>query len=153
MIRPVLIATALLTFGGAVALAQTLPAPPAAPKPVLMVLTPQDIDPARLLPPPATSGSDAQKAELVELHRLQDQRTPARLDQAVWDQGHEEWHMYAQLLGPKFDLTALPATARVLGAVQNDNKIAANRAKDFFKRRRPWAEDKSLQGCPREGER
>ena len=33
-------------------------------------LTPDQYDPARLLPPPPADGSDAAKAELAELHRF-----------------------------------------------------------------------------------
>jgi acid phosphatase (class A) len=143
MIRPVLIAISLLAFGGAVALAQTAPAP----KPVLMVLTAQEIDPARLLPAPPAAGSAAEKAELAELHQIQDHRTQGQLDQAQWDDEHEDWRLFAPTIGLKFDMAQLPATAKVMSEVMNDQDIASGRAKAFFKRPRPWKLDPTIRGC------
>jgi acid phosphatase (class A) len=143
MIRPVSIAISLLAFGGAVAAAQTLPAP----KPVLMMLTQQDIDPARLLPAPPAPGSAAEKAELAELHQIQDHRTQGQLDQAQWDDEHEDWRLFAPTIGLKFDMAQLPATAKVMSQIMNDQEIAAGRAKNFFKRPRPWKLDPTIRGC------
>jgi acid phosphatase (class A) len=122
------------------------PVPPRPPR-ALMALTPEEIDPARLLPPPPMRGSVQEKAELAELHEIQDRRSPAQLAQAQWDQDHQNWVMFAATLGPRFDMAALPATAKVLRVVQNDMGIASTRAKNFYKRMRPWALDPSVRGC------
>jgi acid phosphatase (class A) len=144
MMRPLLIASLVLALGGA-AFAQ---APPAARFTELMVLAPSDIDPARLLPPPPAPDSEVQKAELAQLHQIQSQRTPARFDQALWDDRHQNSRMYAALLGPRFDLDRLPATRKVIEAVNNDLVIASRRAKAYFQRPRPWLTDPSIRGCP-----
>lgn len=142
-----------LAFTGA-AQAADAPAPMAATAPVkpvkvLMALAPQDVDPALLLPPPPAVGSPAHLAELDELRRIQAQRTPDELAAAKWDDTHEDPSAFAQTLGASFDLKALPATAKLLAVVDNDQSIAAGMAKKYFKRHRPWISDNSLVGCER----
>ena len=65
----------ILTLVGVAVLGLSAPGlaqPPASPKPakVLRYLAAADIDPARLIPAPPADGSDANKAELAELHDL-----------------------------------------------------------------------------------
>jgi acid phosphatase (class A) len=139
---------ALLLVAAAVADAQ--PAPPATmarPSKTLMVLTERDIDPARLLPPPPADTSEAARAERAELHRIITGATPARMAQAHWDDEHENPSLFAEVLGPAFDLGKLPATAALLAIVQNDQSIAANRAKKLFGRDRPWMVDRTIPTC------
>lgn len=136
-------------FWGVVAAAE--PAAPAAkparPKKVLQVLTPDQVDPSRLLPPPAADGSDAQKEELAELQRIYRQRSPERYAQARWDDSHETSALFASTIGPAFDLAKLPATAKLLAVVENEQSVSANIAKRYFLRNRPWAIDPSLVAC------
>lgn len=117
------------------------------PTPALIVLDPSQIDPAKLLPAPAADGSPVQTAELAELHEIEDRRTAARFAQAQWDSDHQNWRMFVQTLGPKFDMATLPATAKVIDTVAHDNQIASTRAKNYFHRRRPWSADKTLKTC------
>src|SRR5579863_1599837 len=91
----------------------------------LKVLTAAEIDPSRLLPPPPADGSDTQKQELADLKRLLAARTPERFAQAKWDDEHEDSTIFASVLGPAFDLNTLPATAKLLAEVENDQSIAA----------------------------
>jgi acid phosphatase (class A) len=115
----------------------------------LMVLTPEDIDPVRLLPPPPIDGSPAQTAELDELRHIQAVRTPERLAQAKWDGDHEDSSAFAAVLGPRFDLQNLPATRALLAVVENDQSVAASEAKKAFHRHRPWTFEPSLEVCER----
>lgn len=55
-------------------------------------------------------------------------------------------------MGPGFDLAKLPATAKLMGDVRREEKAAADKAKAFFKRKRPWIADASLQSCSRDDE-
>jgi hypothetical protein len=110
------------------------------------VLAPGQIDAAVLLPPPP--GAKTQAEELAELHEIQAHRTPARLDQARWDDKNQNWRLFAALLGPRFDMATLPATAKVLATVDHDMAVVSGQAKSHFKRPRPWAVDPSLDGCP-----
>jgi acid phosphatase (class A) len=127
--------------------AQAPAAPATKPVKVLQYLTPADIDPARLLPPPPAEGSAAAKAELTELHRIIAARTPERLAQARWDDDHEDASAFFATVAPGFDLKALPATAEVLHVVETDGSLAASRAKSLFARKRPWVIDSSIPTC------
>ncbi|MDB5456770.1 MAG: hypothetical protein JWP92_2355 [Caulobacter sp.] len=144
MIRRLLLTAAVLATLSAPALAQTAPAKPAK---VLQYLAPADIDASRLLPPPPIDGSDANRAELTELHRIIATVSPERKAQAKWDDDHEDPSMYEATIGAGFDLTQLPATAQVLAIVENDASIAASAAKKTFQRKRPWAVDATVATC------
>jgi acid phosphatase (class A) len=144
--------SALLLLATAAAAAE--PAAPttaavAAPKPMksLKVLTPDQVDPARLLPAPPADGSEAQKADLAEVQRLYRIRSPERLAQAQWDDTHETSALFAGVIGPGFDLTRLPRTAELLKLVENEQAVSATIAKKHFLRNRPWAIDPSLKAC------
>jgi acid phosphatase (class A) len=129
------------------ALGQAPGAPAPARAKVLRYLTPADIDPSRLIPAPPADGSDVNKAELAELHRLTAGRTIDRFTQAQWDDEHEDWTMYAPTLGWKFDMATLPATAEVVAAVTDNASLAATAGKNKFTRKRPWAVDASIPTC------
>jgi acid phosphatase (class A) len=139
-----LIAIASLA-SAAVASAADAPAKPA-PK-TLHVLTAEQVDPSKLLPPPVKDGSDQQKSELAEVQRQYKARTPARHAQAEWDDKHESVELFFATLGPSFDLKKLPATAKVMATVDNEQSVVANIAKRYFLRNRPWAIDPSLVAC------
>jgi acid phosphatase (class A) len=101
----------------------------------LKYLTPAEIDPSRLLPAPDADGSGPQQREMTELWRILKTRTPERFKQAQWDNANESPIVFASAIGPAFDLKALPETAKLLDAVQNDQSVAATGAKDYFKRK------------------
>ena len=105
----------------------------------LKVLTPQQIDPGRLLPPPPPDGSESQIVDLYDWRRVVEERTPERYKQAKWDNEHEDISAFAAVIGPKFDLTKLPATAKLIAKIDNDQHIAASDAKVYFHRRFPVA--------------
>jgi acid phosphatase (class A) len=105
----------------------------------LRFLTLTEIDPSRLLPPPPQDESDAQKKEMAAVMKLIQTRSKERYAQAKWDALHEDPTPFAAAIGPSFDLSKLPATAKLLSDVLNDQTIATSRAKDFFKRKFPVA--------------
>lgn len=116
-------------------------------KAVAVFLTEDQYDPARLLPPPPEDGTPAAVAEVLELRRIQEDRTPARLEKARTDDKTENATIFAVVLGPKFDLKALPATDKLMSEVRKDEKAAATRGKNLFQRTRPYLIDSSLQPC------
>jgi acid phosphatase (class A) len=123
-------------------------APAKRPPKVLHVVTEDQVDPSRLLPPPVKDGSDVQKAELAEVQRAyRDKSNPERRAQAEWDDKHESVELFFKVLGPKFDLAKLPATAKLMATVENEQSVTANIAKRYFKRNRPWAIDPTLVAC------
>jgi acid phosphatase (class A) len=133
------IAILYMTLSALSSWAQSAPGPKK-----LKFLTPAEIDPGRLLPPPPADGSDTQKQEMTDLKRLLKARTPQRFEQAKWDQDHEDASAFAAVLGPQFDLKALPATARLLADVENDQSVAASTAKEYFHRVFPAVIDTSI---------
>lgn len=150
-------ATALLLCGSAACAAESAAPAPAQtampqaaahkPKKTLQVLTPEQVDPARLLPPPPADGSAAQKEDLAEMERAYRERSDERFAQAKWDDTHESAELFAPTLGPAFDLARLPATAKLLALVQNEGDVSASMAKRYFQRMRPWAIDTTVTAC------
>jgi acid phosphatase (class A) len=137
---------ALLLLAGTPALAQSQPP---APKPaaVWKFLSPGDLDPATLLPPPPTDDAPAAVEGRAELHRIAATRTAERLEQARHDDQAEDVRSIADVLGPAFNLKRFPATARLFADLQNDDGLAAKQAKAYFKRERPFLNDKALDVC------
>ena len=116
----------------------------------LQFLTAADVDPVRLLPAPPADDSPATQAELAELRSIAAETSSDRWDQAKWDADNENGTIFQSAIAPGFDLSALPATAHLLADVRNEEAIAASKAKDYFKRTRPWVLDPSLKTCDRE---
>lgn len=130
-------ATVALFCSGAVASAKT--------KESLHYLTSADVEPGLILPKPYAPGSDAEKAELGELHRIVASASPARLAQARWDSENEDPAIFDGVLGVK--LEAMPATWALLKEVQEEGEAAADVSKTYFHRARPWSADPTLQNC------
>ena len=143
----------LQAFGGVV-LAVLLTAGPGLaadqPAPKLAFLTPADIEASHILPPPPVDGSPAAAEELAELHRIAAATTPERWAQAQWDNDNEDGTVFQSAIAPGYDLKALPATAKLLAEVRNEEAIAASAAKTYFKRNRPWIVDGTLKTCSRD---
>jgi acid phosphatase (class A) len=110
-----------------------------APTKTLQALTATEIDPGRLLPAPPADGSASQQKELREVQHLVEGRAKERFAQAVWDNEHEDASAFFATLGPDFDLKKLPATAKLLAIVLNDQSVAASAAKVYFHRKFPVA--------------
>jgi acid phosphatase (class A) len=106
-------------------------------------------NPALLLPPPPADGSPAAKAEMDELHRIEASRTPADFAHAMSDDKAEDVSAFAAVMGPRFDLKALPKTAALFADLRKEEKEAATQAKNYFKRNRPWVLDPALKSCAR----
>lgn len=103
----------------------------------MQVLTKDQIDPSRILPPPSADGTDAQQKELKEEANLVHTRSGERFKQAKWDNTTENPMAFAGVISPDFDLAKLPQTQKLLAMVVNDAGIAASGAKVFFGRKAP----------------
>jgi len=132
---------------GAVLAAALLAAAPGAKPPVL--LTPADLDPARVLPPPPAAGSPQAIAELAELHAAEVARSAADEADARRDGDTKNATIFTVVLGPAFDLDKLPATARLMALVRASEKAVVDQGKDEFRRARPYAVDAALHSCKR----
>jgi len=111
-----------------------------------------ELSPAAVLSPPPAPASVQAAYELAELQRLERERTEAEFARAKHDDEAEDASIFAEAIGPGFDLKKLPATAKVMGEVRVEEKAAAKAAKAWFARSRPWIVDPRLQSCSKEDE-
>jgi acid phosphatase (class A) len=116
------------------------------------LLTAADLDPQAVLPPPPAAGSAQAAAELAELHAMERRRTAAEVAAAKLDGDTKNPSIFADVLGPSFDLARLPATKQLFEMVRVTEQDAVDRGKDAFKRPRPWIVDPTLQSCAKNGD-
>lgn len=119
----------------------------AAPAPQALLLDGHNLDPALVLPPPPAPDSAIARAELADLHRIDRERTPAETAHGKSDDALKNVTIFAEAMGPGFDLDRLPATKALFAIVRAEEKAAADRAKEHFRRNRPWIVDPSLHSC------
>jgi acid phosphatase (class A) len=103
------------------------------------------IDPSRLLPPPPAAGSPDTLAEIAELHAIAARSTPEMLAAAARDANDQTPDIFNAVLG--FDVTALPATKKLLLEVVAEDRAELGAAKEFFHRARPYAADPTIKTC------
>jgi acid phosphatase (class A) len=143
-----ILACAFLSAGvSSVATAQTAPATMAKPAKTLKILIDGEVVPSQLLAPPPVRGSATEATELDNLRRLIAGVSASRMEQARWDDVHEDPAIFDAVMGPGVSLKALPATWELLVLVHNDAGIITNVAKKQFNRMRPWGVDPNLPNC------
>ena len=106
-------------------------------------LTPQQVPLLALLPPPP--GIEQTQAEIAELHRIEQARTPPRLAQARADVAETVFDMFGPTLGPRFNARAMPAAAAFFARIGETEDTVMDPAKAGFGRLRPFLTDPSLQ--------
>ena len=107
------------------------------------------IDAADMLPAAPKDGSDIQKADLAQLHLIQDHRTAADIARAQSDAATRNIFLFATIFGPGFNAKALPLTAALSADVEAAEKADVEPVKYVFARIRPYHFDKTLHPvCP-----
>ncbi|MDB5451839.1 MAG: hypothetical protein JWO33_417 [Caulobacteraceae bacterium] len=119
----------------------------APPRPRFLSAT--QLAPESLLAPPPAEGSPQAAAELAELRAITRGASAAQYAEAEQDGRTKSAAIFAGVMGPGFDLKALPATHRLMAEVRHEQKAATGRAKDQFRRKRPWIVDASIKSCGR----
>lgn len=148
MIRHTVSIFVLLTLAAPVVAQSPRPnATMARPAKALKVLAPDDIRPELVLAAPPTRGSAVEAAELAAVRALIASATPARMEQARWDDVHEDPSIFDAAIGGGFEAKKLAATYELLSLVNNDTGIVTNVAKKIFNRTRPWGVDATLPNC------
>jgi acid phosphatase (class A) len=140
-----LFVAAAMTLSSVAALAQTAPAPVAAKmarKPIFV--TPEQLPVAAILPNPPADNSVRGKAELREVHRLQETRTAEQVAHAKADDAEEDMFIFKDVLGEKFTPTSLPLTALLSAHLHSDEGVIVNPAKQFFQKLRPFNFDSTV---------
>lgn len=116
---------------------------------LLHYLTVDELRPTLVLPAPPAPGSLEERGELAEIHALIAAAPPARLDQARWDDTHETPALFDRTLG--VTLETLPLTWALLREVQEEGDAAADVAKLYFHRTRPFGIDPTIPSCAKTG--
>jgi acid phosphatase (class A) len=122
---------------GAAAFAQTPKKP--------VFITAEQLPILQILPAPPANDSVRGKAELAEVHRIQETRTAAEIAHAKADDAEEDMFIFKDVMGEKFTAANLPATALLSAHMHNDEGIVVNPAKQFFAKRRPFHFDATVK--------
>jgi len=112
-------------------------------KPIFV--TPEQLNIAAILPAPPSTESPAGKADLADVHKIQEGRTPEQTAHAKEDDAEEDMFVFRSVVGEKFTAAALPATALLSAHLHNDEGIIVGPAKKFFARLRPFNLDKTVK--------
>ncbi len=103
-----------------------------------------EIDAADMLPAPPADDSATNKAEIRQLHQIEDRRTPAAVAHAQADAAERDIFIFKPVLGDGFNAKALPLTAALSAHVEEDELADIEPVKRVFGRLRPYQFDKSL---------
>jgi acid phosphatase (class A) len=95
-------------------------------------------------PPPSDKNSEAEKADLAELHRIEQTRTPAQVAAAQADDQQKDIFIYRTVLGEKFIAANLPMTAALSEGVYRQASAAIGPLKALYQRPRPYHFDSTL---------
>jgi acid phosphatase (class A) len=98
-----------------------------------------------VIPQPPAAGSDAAKADLAELHKIEQARTPAEAAVVRADEKEDGIFIFRSVLGEKFNAENLPLTTALSEHVLNDESVVASALKGDFKRQRPYQVDATLR--------
>jgi len=81
-------------------------------------------------------------AEIIALHHT---ATPQEIENANWDNSHEDLFAIAKILNNKLTQESLPATAKLWADMDNDQGIFVSAAKKFFQEPRPYDFDPNIK--------
>jgi acid phosphatase (class A) len=129
---------------GAMMAAQTSAQEPAKAAQGAYYFDPTTIDLSLLIADPPAGASPANDAELAELHRIEETRTPAQVAAAKADDVEESIFVYRTVFGAGFNPTALPLTAELGAHLMGEQGAVAGLLKKTFHRPRPYQTDKTL---------
>lgn len=107
-------------------------------------IDPKVIDMSLILPLPPSQDSETVKAELAELHKLEQTRTSEQVAAAKADDQEEDIFVFRTVLGDNFRPEELPLTAALSAHVHGDEPVASSSMKALFKRPRPYQFDSTL---------
>jgi acid phosphatase (class A) len=115
----------------------------------ISVYAPWFVDPALLdlkllLPQPPAQNSEATKGELIELHQIEENRTPPQVLLAQIDDREQDIFLFKDVFGETFVPSSLPLTAVLSTHIHNDESIVTRPIKARFSRPRPFQADNTL---------
>jgi acid phosphatase (class A) len=107
-------------------------------------VTPDRVDLTKLLPPTPTPDSAQQKRDLADVLAVQQARTQAQGERALYDATAGTFG-FADVLGPNFTAEKLPTVAAFFGKVRGDGAVAFSAGKDVWNRPRPYEVSKEVK--------
>jgi len=107
--------------------------------------TPDQVHAVNILASPAAEGSEQDNAELEQLHKIEAARTEAQVAAAKFDDEHEDFFVFATVLGSEFKAENLPLTAALGNNISADESANVLTVREYFHRRHPYAVDASLK--------
>jgi acid phosphatase (class A) len=107
-------------------------------------LAPGKPDGVELLPPPPVPDSAEQAADMATVRSVFRARTEAERKKATMDYSLS-FSLFAPVIGPDFDLEKLPKMKAMLEKVKKDIQDPINQPKNYYKRKRPYQLDESLE--------
>jgi acid phosphatase (class A) len=108
---------------------------------------PEQFDATEVLHSPPANDSPTTKAELAELHRIQDARTPEALRKARADAANQTVFLFSTVFGDGFTAGKLPVTAALFDRIASDESVLGDVPKYYWKRSRPKTLDDTIQTC------
>jgi acid phosphatase (class A) len=146
--RQSLLACSLLLLSALCIAQQANPqmSPAAVPKPARTAyyVDPEVLTIVDLLPDPPAVDSAASRADLAEVHRIEQARTPEQAAKAKADEDEEDMFVFKSVFGPNFTGEALPITAALGVHVKNEQSVIGAQLKSRFQRPRPYQTDSTL---------
>lgn len=114
-----------------------------------VIVDPAVLNLANFVPPPPAQDSAAMKADLAELHLIEQARTPQQVAAAKADDGELDIFVYRSVLGEQFSADKLPATAALSATLNREERAFSGQLKMEFHRPRPYQFDSTLHPvCP-----
>ena len=107
------------------------------------LVTREQVDAVKLLPPPPVIGSLAQQRDMQADVQAEKDRTPEQKAKAVADNEVSVFR-FADVLGPHFTATELPLTSKFFQQVKTLAHAILTPARDFWKRPRPFVTNPDL---------
>lgn len=101
------------------------------------LLSAADLDPAKVLPAPPAANSAQAQAEMAELRAIETARSATDVTAAKHDSATKNASIFAEVLGPSFDLAKLPATREMFEAVRETERTLPTAARPSFAGRDP----------------
>jgi acid phosphatase (class A) len=97
-----------------------------------------------LVSSPPAQESATTKEELMEIHRVEQTRTPEQVAEAQADDKEEDIFSFRGVIGDWFTADTLPMTATLSAHVHNEESVVGGPLKNSFRRPRPYQLDSTL---------
>lgn len=109
-----------------------------------LLIEPAELHLDDIIAPPPSGDSATAKAELAELHRIEQTRTKAEVAAAQADEKQENMFAFHTVLGDQFNAANLPLTAGLSAEIHDEESTATSALKAEFRRPRPYQLDRTL---------